>query len=190
MKKHIAGSLFALSTTLISANTLAADFNYNAAQVSYDDISLDLPGLIGIDGDGLTFAGSLEITPEVYLKGNISMWDMDFGVDMDLLEIGAGYHMPLNAKTDAVVEFSLGDLEIDSIDVDTWTLSAGARHQVDNKLELGGTIGLTDYDGEDTEIFLAFNLVYNIQKDIAGVFQFRTDDYIDMISFGARFYFK
>lgn len=190
MKTHIAGSLLALSTTLLSANTYAADFNYNAIQVSYDDISLDFPGVPSLDGDGFSFAGALEITPDVYIKGNIGMWDVDFGIDIDQLEIGAGYHMPLNQKTDGVFEFSMGNLEIGSLDVDTWTLSAGARHQLDNKLELGGTIGLTDYDGDETEIFLSFNALYSLQKDVAGIFEFTTEDNITSLSFGARFYFK
>ncbi|MFW2374579.1 MAG: hypothetical protein ACN4GM_15745 [Gammaproteobacteria bacterium] len=189
MKKYIKSSLLGISIMLVSVNTLAADFNYTWGQVSYDDVSLDISGLRNIDGDGLTFSGAYEVTPVVYVKGSISMWDMDFGVDVDYLQFGAGYHTPVNNKTDAVFEFSFGDLDIDSTSIDSWTLSAAVRHQIDNKLELDGAIGLTDYDNDDTEVFLAFNALYSFKKDIAGIFKFRTEDNIDIVSFGVRFYF-
>lgn len=166
----------------------AADFDYTWGQASYDDVDLSLSGLPSFDGDGFTFSGSYEINSDVYLRGNLSMWDMDVGIDVDFIEFGAGYHMPLNKQADVIFEFVLGDLDIASINIDTWSLIAGARYLANNKLELGGKAGLTDYEGGDTELFLAFNALYSFKKNIAAVFEFRTEDNLDLMSFGVRFY--
>ena len=58
-----------------------------------------------------------------------------------------------------------------------------------NEFEIGGAIGLIDYDSDDREIFFGLNAQFYFQKNMAGVFEFRTDDFVDAWSLGMRFYF-
>lgn len=184
-------SLFIFS---FSMNSYAADFNYNFGQITYDDVDIDFPGITANDGDGFSFSGSFEVTSDIFVSASYSMWDLASSIDADTWKIGGGYHMPLQPATDLVLEAMIGNSELSSnfasIDNDIWSISAGVRHSVNQELELGGKIGVVDYEnksGTDTEISVA--AIYNFQKNIAGLVTLNFGDDVDIMSFGARFYF-
>ena len=193
MKNLAARILFGLGFMLVSAHAIAADFNYTWAQLTYDDVDNNFSGLADIDADGFSFSGAFEVTPAIYVKARYSTWDADFGIDLDYWEFGVGFHTPIQNQTDLVVEAGIGEVELSSslasVDVDTWSVSAGVRHQIGNEVELGATIGIVDYDDDDTETFFGLNALYNFQKNLAGVFEYRTDDNVDVLSLGLRLYF-
>ena len=196
MRRIVKQSLMATLLVSYAISSLAADFNYNYGQVSYDDAEFDFgpgAGILNTDADGFSLAGSFEVTPELFVTASISMWEAANTVDADTWLVGAGYHMPLNAKTDLLVEANIGNLEmsaVTSLDYDIWAVSAGVRHSLDDKLEIGGKFGWKDYERKpDTDTFFQVNAVYEFQKNIAGLISYETADTIDVLSVAARFYF-
>lgn len=193
--KMIAKSVFTgLFLLGISINSYAADFNYNFGQLSYDDVDMDLSGVTGSDADGFSFAGSIEVTPDIFVSASYSMWDLTSAIDSDTWKIGGGYHWSIQPETDLVLEAMIGNNElsssVSSVDNDIWSISVGVRHSLSKKLELGGKISLVDYEnksGTDTEI--GINALYNFNKTIAGQVSLNFGDDVDVISVGARFYF-
>ena len=182
-------------STLLMTYTMssqASEFNYNYGQVSYDDVEFD-SGFLNADADGFSIAGSSEITPDIFFTASYSIWEVGSVIDVDTWMIGAGYHMPLNAKSDLVLEASIGNLEasaVTSVDFDIWTVSAGVRYSIDSKLEIAGKVGIRDSENNpDTDTFFQANAVYEFQKNIAGVVSYETGDNIDVLSVAARFYF-
>ena len=189
--KYFFVGLFVLG---LSNNSYATDFNYNYAQVAYDDIDITSGGITVNDADGFSFAGSFEVTPDIFVTASYSIWDLESVIDFDTWKIGGGYHMSLQTETDLVIEALIGNSEVSSafasIDNDIWSVSVGVRHNLSEKLELGGKIAITDYenkDGTDTEVDI--NALYNFQQNIAGIVSLHIGDDVDVISLGARSYF-
>lgn len=174
-------------TAYVSAQ--AADFSYNYAQVSYDDIEYSIgSGTVSIDGDGFALSGALEITPDFFITADYKTYDMDAGIDFDVWDIGLGYHRSINTKTDFVAGIAIGNIEIAFVDLDTWSAYAGVRYQLNNKLELAGRINYVDYDGNDSDTRIGANALYKFKKDLLGVLALEFGD-VNVISLGARFEF-
>ncbi len=171
------------------SKTHAADFSYNYAQVSYDDITFSIgSGVVDIDGDGFAVSGAFEITPDLFISADYKTYDLIAGLDLDIWNIGIGYHRSVNAKTDFVAGLEIGNLEISILDLDIWSAYAGVRHQLNGKVELGGQVKYVDYDGNDSDTRFGANVLYKFKKDLSGIFALEFGD-ADVISIGARFEF-
>ena len=175
----------------MSWGTQAANFDYNYGQIGYETG----------DFTGLTLTGSFEINKDMFIIARYAaLTNDDAGIDIDYTDIsvGAGYHMPIDNKTDAVFTVSLDSAEIDQPAVtilgftfpgftadDTGVLlTAGVRHNLNAKVELaGGIYHVTTIDG-DTGI--QGEARYNINNKMSVGLGFTSGDYLDGLNLNFR----
>ena len=166
----------------------AQELSYTYLELDYVNVDLDALDQGDVieeldDGDGWALRGSLSLTDNFFLFGAYSDQELDAttafqGVvvpadfDLEILEVGGGYHTPLNDDWDFVgrlgyTDFDLGnfrlgateedDFEIDDIDDDSsdgFLIDAGLRGQIAPTWEAGA--GLRYRDIEDDDEFSAF----------------------------------
>jgi len=91
-----------LSLLLFAAPTMAADISYNFIEVGYQEIDIDggFLGGLDIDGDGYGIAGSFELNENWFVAASYAKAEFDFGVDLDQVALGAGYHVPISDNAD------------------------------------------------------------------------------------------
>lgn len=175
----------------LSCSVYASDFNYQYGQIDY---------LMG-DFEGFAVKGSFNITDQIFaIAGYTGASDDEAGFDIDYtqLNIGAGYHMPINQQTDAVFTVSIVDAEVEIPDTvilgipipgytedDTGVLlTAGVRFNVSPEVELAGGIHhISTFDG-DTGIHAEAR--YHFKPNMSGGIGFSTDDYNDGLSINFR----
>jgi len=162
MKKlnHIA----LLTAALLPTYANAADFSYNYAQASYI-FSSDLDVT---DGDGFSFGGSFELNKDVALIASYESISYDGffifpGFDIDVLALGATYHMPIESKVDAVFSGGLLDGDSGSNDDTGNFLSAGIRLQANPQIEFGAALKRFDLF-DDSDIGIDLSALYSIDK--------------------------
>ena len=90
-----------------------SEFSYTYVEISYDEIDFDVSGVGDIDGDGLTVSGAYELTDDWHVYASYGNSDLDFGIDLDTLAIGAGYVYPLNQDVDIYGRVLYIDQEVD-----------------------------------------------------------------------------
>lgn len=175
----------------ISSGAQAANFDYTYGQVGYETG----------DFDGLTLTGSFEVNEEVFVLARYAaLTNDDAGIDVDYTDIsvGAGYHMPIDEKTDAVftVSFDSAEVDIPSVTILGFTfpgstvddtgilLTAGVRHNLNANVELAGGIyhnttftGDTGFHGEAR---------YNINNEMSAGLSFMTGDFLDGLGINFR----
>src|SRR5262245_40011437 len=98
-------TLLVMTVLLVPAVSMAQQtqsqpFSYTYAEIAYDETDFDLGGGGDIDGDGLTLSGSYALNDDWHIYGSYGMADLDAGIDVDTLSIGAGYRYPLNDEVD------------------------------------------------------------------------------------------
>jgi hypothetical protein len=132
-----------------SATAGAQGFNYNYLQASYGAVSFD-DSIVDVDGDGLGISGSYGFHPDFYLAAEYQTADMDFGVDLNILELAVGYHTPLSEQLDFTVQLGFLDAEVESgfgsADDDGFMIGAGLRGALTDAVELNGGIDYIDFD--------------------------------------------
>jgi len=164
----------------------AADFDYNYGQISYETG----------DYEGLTLTGSFEINKDMFIIARYAaLTNNDSGVDLnfDNISVGAGYHMPIDNKTDAVFTVSLDSTEVEvfvpgpgvvSSDDTGILLTAGVRHNLNTQIELaGGIYHVTTGDG-DTGIQAEAR--YNINNKMSAGLSYTSGDYLDGLGINFR----
>ena len=97
-----------------SATAGAQGFGYNYLQASYGAVSFD-DSVIDVDGDGLGISGSYGFHPEFFIAGEYQTADMDFGVDLNILELAVGWHTPLSDQLDFTAQLGFVNAEIESV---------------------------------------------------------------------------
>lgn len=187
MKKIHLVIFIALSGLTITMPVKAADFNYFYGQLTYDDVDVDL-GQNSRDENGISITGSFEINPDMFISASYGNWD-----DVSGYELGVGYHMPINQKTDMVLGVSFGNIEVDyrggSADSDVLEISAGVRHQLDSKIELDAEVAYVDYDEGDSDFGFEFAGLYAFTNNLSGIASLSFGDDVDVLSLGVRMYF-
>ena len=192
MRRILTVALVVLGLGTMASPAAAQGFSYNYVQASFD-----LPDFGSADGDGFGFAGSFEVTQNVFVQAAYRLWDLDAGLDVDGWEIGGGYRRGLGSKTDVYGTFSIGNYDFStriagfelSAGTDFWALRGGVRHRLQNNMEVGGTLGLVDYDPGDIELEIGINGHYYFNSDLAGYAALSFGDSLDLISLGVRYYF-
>ena len=74
-----------------SASVGAQGIDYDYMQGSYGRVDLDSVAL-DVDGDGFGLSASFSIDENFHVFGEYQTADLNFGADLDLLELGVGYH--------------------------------------------------------------------------------------------------
>ncbi len=143
-------STFLILLFAFSATAGAQGFNYNYLQASYGTVSLD-DSIVDVDGSGLGISGAYAFHEEFYFAGEYQTADMDFGVDLNILELAVGYHTPLSEQLDMTAQFGYLNAEVEaagfgSSDDDGFLVGAGLRGALTDTVELNGGIDYIDID--------------------------------------------
>ena len=178
---------------LLAAPAMAEGPNYTYLQGGYQRVELD-DSFFDVDGDGFGVGGSFDFGNNVFAFAGYSMADFDFGVDVDQLDIGAGYHMPIAERTDFVASIAYVRVEAEasgfgSVDDSGFGASIGVRSMVTDQLELSGSLNYVDLDdgGDDTSIGGA--AWYDVSDVVAIGANLGFGDDTTTYGLGARIYF-
>jgi len=127
----------------------SAKMNYSFIEGAYVDTEIDV-GPADVDGDGFGIAGSWGFAEQFHAFGSYTMQDFDFGIDLDLLRLGAGFNIELSPMFDFVATAAYVDASIDGGgDENGYELGAGVRSQLGEKFQLDGGVAFTDYGSSD-----------------------------------------
>lgn len=182
----------AMAALLLAGSTIAAELDYNYAELRYIDTELDA-GAVDVDGDGFELGGSLELTEAVHLFGNFRTLDFGAGIDVSAFEVGGGYVMPLNNGADLIGRLSYIDGEIDTPfgdeDDSGFGFSAGMRNMFTPQIEGRAFVNYTDLDesGSETSFELAGDYFLNDQIALGASLELGDD--VTTWTLGARWYF-
>ena len=187
--------LLGFTLVLVLSPAMADGLSYNYIQLGYQkaDLDDDLAG-ISIDGDGYGISGSFEVGESFFIGAGYSALDFDFGVDLDQLSIGGGYHTGLSDRSDffATISYIRAEASVSgfgSLDEDGYGVSVGIRGLLTDNVELNGSIAYSDLgDGADGTAF-GVGALYSFTENFALGFDVSTDDDVTMYGVGARFYF-
>jgi len=179
---------------LSSAAALADGVSYSYIQANYQEIDIDFGGGADADGDGFAVAGSAEIGENWFIFANYSTFDLESVVDYTTLDVGAGYHSDVSAKTDWYATFGYAEAEVEaqgfgSADDSGFGVSLGLRSMMSESLELYGNIAYTDLgDGADGTAIGA-GLWYTVSGNLALGLGAEFDDDVTGYGVGLRLYF-
>ncbi len=187
--------LVAALVLALAAPALADTPSYNYVQGSFQKVDLDDGGLgLDVDGDGFGIGGSFEVADNWHVFGGYSTIDFGFGIELNQLSVGAGYHTDTSATTSMFADLSLIRAEVDagsfgSEDESGFGLRVGVRSNLTDKVEAEGNIAYVDLgDGGDGTsvggaIWYGFTKAFSL-----GLFANADEDAFDY-GIGARLYF-
>ncbi|MEW8585728.1 MAG: hypothetical protein AB2531_08175 [Candidatus Thiodiazotropha sp.] len=187
-RKYIlsAAVLLASAFTGFSTSLYAVDYSFLEGRYLLDAEFDD------VDGDGFRFAGSFQVSNEIYAFAKYDDVELDDSdVDFSLLRIGAGYIHPLDASWDANVSLAYADAEADGPggeeDESGFELSGGVRGMVEPQIEVRASLNYLDIEDSDTYFTLGGD--YYIMPNISAGIEFDMGGDYETVSIGAKFYF-
>jgi len=185
-------SIGVISLLILATPALADGPNYNYIQGSYQHVDLD-DGFFDVDGDGFGISGSVALGDNWQLIGGYNSTDFDFGVDLDELLIGGGFHTSLTPNMDFVANLAYVRLDASvlgqSFDDDGIGVSIGLRAMASEKLELAGFVEYIELSDSGNDTSLRGEAWYNFTQNFAvGVNMGAADDVV-RYGIGARVYF-
>jgi hypothetical protein len=185
-------SVFLILLLAFSATAGAQGFGYNYIQGSYGSVDVDT-GVGNVDGDGFGISGSFEFTDEFFLAGEYQTADMDGGVDLNLLELAAGWHTALSDQLDFTAKLGFMNAEIDagiggSFDEDGMMIGAGLRGAVTDAVELYGGLDYIDFDDSETRATAGF--LFALTETLTVGAEASIWDDIDVYQLNLRFDFE
>lgn len=178
----------------LTAPAAAEQPSYNYAGVGYETLELDLGGGIDIDGDGFNVYGSAEVAEHWHVAGGYSTVGLDFGIDLNRLALGGGYHTAISDTTSFFADLSWVNWEVDagsgfgSVDDDGYGASVGLRSNISDRLELMGKVSLIDLGDGGDNTSIAGAAWYDFDGFTLGLTA-EFDDDITAFGVGGRFYF-
>lgn len=175
-----------------AAPALAQGFSYNFIEGQYQRVDLD-DGFFNVDGDGFGLGGSVELSESWFMFGGYNSTSFDFGVDLDQLGIGGGWHTPLSPTMDFVASLAYVRLDVGnsfgSFDDDGIAASIGVRTMISSNVELAGAIEYVELSDSGNDTSLNGSLLYNFTPNFAAGLNVGAGDDIVTYGVGARFYF-
>lgn len=146
-----------LAVAILAAPAFAEQPDWNFVQLHYKSAEVDVAGF-EVDGDGFGVSGSFEIAEQVHLFAGYQTFDFDFGIDLDQLDVGVGWHPGMTDTTDLVFEFAYISAEASaaglSDDEDGYGVTLGLRSMLQQNFELAGGINYVDVGDDDTSVDL------------------------------------
>lgn len=132
-----------------------------------------------VDGDGFAIGGSFEGGESWHVFGGYGSTNFDFGVDLNELVIGAGYHTAISDTVDFVGELAYVSVEVEvpagfTVDDDGIGVSIGLRGMMSDVVELSGSINYVDPVGDGETSFDA-NAWFNMSPASELFFKKRSD---------------
>jgi hypothetical protein len=181
-----------ISLLVLAAPVMADGPSYNYIEGSYQRVNLD-DGFIDVDGDGFGIGGSVGIGDNWQLIGGYNSIDFDFGVDVDQLLLGGGFHTALTPNMDFVANIAYIRLDASvlgqSFDDDGYAASAGVRAMASENFELAGFVQYADLSDSGNDTSLRAEAWYNFTQSFAVGLNVGTADDVFSYGIGARVYF-
>lgn len=174
------------------ANARAESPSYDFFELAYVKADIDNPNA---DGDGFGLGGSVSIHENWFMFADYSDFNLDFGVDLSLLDVGVGYRLPISDTTDLALKAAYVKADAStgfgSADDSGYGIGAQIRGMVNKQLELNGGINYVDFGGSggDDTSFEA-GAVYSFTDNFALDGNFELGDDLNVYTLGFRFYFN
>ncbi len=182
MRKSVSVLAGVLTLSASAAVMAAPDWRY----VEGGYTQLDFDNNESFEPDGLAIESKYLLNQNVYLNGEYRFFEEN-SFDFDMLTVGAGYRMPLNATTDAYFGANLERVDLDGDDDTGYSLSAGVRSMITEQVELMGEVGY--YDVDDGEATVKVGGQYYITPQWAFGASYEMIDEIDIMQVTARYSF-
>lgn len=206
-----------------SASTIAAeDLRYSYLELDYINLNIDEVGDSGSvlddlnNGGGWGIRGAYELGSNWFLFGQYSVTDADAtfindqnllfrsSTDINRLDIGAGFHNPVNTTTDLAVRVAYTDIDSDGFNFggtssssfddlnedssDGFFIDAALRSQLLEQLE--GSFGVRYTDLQEIDNFSVIgNLMYEFTPTIGLNLGLEAGDSISHVLLGIRLSF-
>lgn len=189
LRSLVSALLLALSVS-VSAQTISYDY----IQVSFGRVDLDGAGL-DADGDGLGISGSFSLNDDFHVFGEYQTADLNFGVDVDILEIGGGYHTEISPHLGLYANVGYLEIEasaagIGSADADGLFVGLGMRGAVSEAVELYGGLDYIDFDGTDGETRANAGFILSLTEELGIGIEASLWDDVNIFQLNARYYFE
>ena len=189
MLRLVAGAL----VLALTAPAWADQPSYSFVEAAYQRVELDDLGL-NIDGNGLSIGGSFEIGDNWHVFGAYSSTDFGFGVDVNALQVGAGYHVLISDNTSFFTNLSLVRAEVDvgilgSADDDGYGLTIGMRSNVSERFEAEGSLSYIDLGNGADGLAVGGAGWYRLSDSFAIGLIVNFDEDIVAYGIGGRYYF-
>lgn len=186
--------LLVTSLLLLAFPAFAGDISYNYVQIGYQKIDIDDPGIgFDVDGDGFGVAGSFEIGESWFIGAGYSQADFDFGIDLDELAVGVGWHTVMSNNSDfyALLQYVRAEASASgfpSVDEDGIGAQIGVRGMVTDNVEIGGSIGYVDLGDAGDGTSFGANVQYYFTESFAVGLLLGFDEDATSYGAGVRFY--
>lgn len=212
---------FSLATLTTSA-IAAEDLSYSFLEIDYINLNIDEVGDSGSvlddldNGGGWGARGSFAIAPNWFVFGQYSVTDADAdfiddenlffsaNTDINRLDFGAGFHNPVNTKTDVVLRVAYTDIDTDGFNFggsddsslndldedssDGFFIDASLRSQLMDSVE--GSFGVRYTDLQDIDnISIIGNLMYEFSPAVGLNLGLEAGDNISHFLIGLRYSF-
>lgn len=173
-------SLLALSSSMTSVH--ANNFKYNYAQIGYtfiNDFKID---------QGVKVSGSYDVGYNVNILGSYFLStssESNTDIDLNVYTLGLGYHADMSDATDVIAEIGLfntsADAKVNNITITNddsgYTLSAGVRHKLQEKIEVLARFDHRNSDNTtDTTFTLGGRYHINLRWSVGVDFNTGADD--------------
>lgn len=180
--------LIAFSTSVSAQGT-----NFNYLQGSYGRVDLD-DSVLDVDGDGLGVSASFEVDDNFHIFGEYQTADMNFDVDLTIIELGVGYHTDISPHMDVFANLGYVDIEADagigSADESGFSMGIGLRGAVSEAVELYGGLDYIDFDDSDSETRANAGFILNLTETLGVGLKATLWDDVNVFQVNARLYFE
>lgn len=163
-------ALLCLSLVLPCA-TQAANFGYSHVEGGYADYD---------DENGLYVGGRFAFRPDWHVVAEFNSLD-----NLDITELGAGYHTAIADKLDAYGQIKYVDIDFD----DGLGLTGALRFALDPRFELAGGLNYYNFDRVDSETNLFVRGAFTFADNLAFVMEVENGDLLDKLQLGVRYDF-
>lgn len=182
-----------LATLLAATTAFAQQPSYNYINAAWMTVDLDA-GVTDVDGNELSIGGAFEINDNWHIVADYASTDLDFGFDIDLLEIGAGYHYDVSSNASFFAELLYLQTDASangfgSLDESGIGGRIGLRSNVTDRVELAGSISYLDLgNGLDGTRFDGAAW-YSISREFSVGLVTTLEDDLTAFGIGGRVYF-
>jgi len=177
---------------LVAAAALLAVDAANAQTAKQPSLGYDFAELRFVDvdlagGDGFKFGGSYHVKNNWLLVGSLTSLEFNGGVDARTLEIGGGYVWPYQNDWDLVGSIRYVDVSGD-FDDDGVIFEGGTRGLLTPQFEIRGSVNHTTVGDSDTFLEFGGDFYFTNQFAAGLTFEFAGD--VDVLTVGARWFFR